>query len=99
MASSPTQARGSSSTLILFEGSPIIDETTFAIVDVEPSTQSVDFVIQRQLAWSVLSPATLLANMDDLKIGWCAVHSIIVGAIVLQKDRDVDITKISRNLG
>ena len=48
-------------------------------MDIEPSSQSVDVVIQRQLAGSVLRLATLLTDTDDLRVEWYAVRSAIVG--------------------
>ena len=48
-------------------------------MDIEPSSQSLDFVMQRQLAESVLIFATLLTDMDDLTVEWDVMHSVIVG--------------------
>ena len=47
-------------------------------MDIESPSQVVDLVIQRQLAGFVLGFATLLADIDNLRVKWYVVHSEFV---------------------
>ena len=47
-------------------------------MDIEPPSQVVDFVIQRQLAGFVLGFTTLLAYVDELRVEWYVMYRELV---------------------